>query len=232
MKKIFFTACIVFITSILSAQEKNYIDQNYIEITGRAEKEVVPDEIYLNITIKEKDNKDKSSLEKQEKELLKRLTALGIDLKTDMQIMDMSTLMQKYLLKKDMVITSKSYQLKVTSTELLVKVFQELEALSIPDASIVKTSLSNIEEVRQEVTIMAAQSARQSAESLAKSLGRNLGKPIFIQCYDNYTRVIKTSAMVRGAMLPQPNMMEFVAPSLDFEKIKFEQSILIRFCLE
>ena len=233
MKKILFTISIVFISIASSAQEKNFIDQNYIEITGRAEREVVPDEIYLNIIIKEKDNNGKTSLEKQERDLMIKLTALGIDLKTNMQILDMSTLLQKYLLKKDAVMTTKSFLLKVGSTDMLIKVFQALETLSIPDVVIAKTSISNFDAIKQEVTVMAAQSAKQSAESLAKSLGRNLGKAIFIQCYDNYPRVFKTDLMVRGVALLEASSPEsFVAPSLDFEKIKFEQSVLIRFCLE
>ena len=46
---------------------KNFIDQPYIEVTGKAELEVVPDEIYLTIVIDEKDNKAKQSLEELEK---------------------------------------------------------------------------------------------------------------------------------------------------------------------
>lgn len=34
---------------------KNFIDQNYVEVTGTAELEIVPDEIYLRIVISEKD---------------------------------------------------------------------------------------------------------------------------------------------------------------------------------
>ncbi len=233
MKRVFLTLVIVFSAFILNAQEKNFIDQNYIEITGRAETEVAPDEIYLNITIKEKDNKGKSSLEKQEKELFKSLSALGINLKEDMQIEDMSTLLQKYLLKKNIVITAKSYQLKVHSTDVLLKVFQELESLSIPDVSIIRTSLSNIEEVRLNVSVMAANSAKKSAETLAKALGRELGDAIFIQSYDNYPRVFKALSSARGVSSAENFDGDlFMAPSLDFEKIKFEQSVLIRFKLK
>lgn len=62
MKKMFLTVSIVLMAIALLAQEKNFIDQNYIEITGRAEREVAPDEICLNITIKEKDNNEKAAL--------------------------------------------------------------------------------------------------------------------------------------------------------------------------
>jgi uncharacterized protein YggE len=46
-----------------SAQEgKNFIDQPYIEVTGKADMEVVPDEIYLTIRISELDTRAKQPL--------------------------------------------------------------------------------------------------------------------------------------------------------------------------
>lgn len=234
MKRLLFTISILFAAYILPAQEKNFIDQNYIEVTGRAEREVAPDEIYLNITIKEKDNKG-NSLEKQEREFFKRLTGLGIDIKADLQVQDMSTLLQQYFLKKDAVLTSKVYTLKLHSTDMLSKVFRELEKLSIPDVSIEKTSLSNMDAVRVDVMTMAAQSAKETATALAKSLGRSIGKAIFIQCYDNYPRVMMAGAAikVRGmASMKTENEDDMIAQTLDFQKIKFEQSVFIRFSLE
>jgi uncharacterized protein YggE len=233
MKRLLSAILVLFAASMLSAQEKNFIDQNYIEVTGRAEREVAPDEIYLNITIKEKDNKGSSSLEKQEREFLKRLTGLGIDIKADLQVQDMSTILQQYFLKKDAVITSKSYILKLHSSDILSKVFHELESLSIPDVKIEKTSLSNMDAVRIEVMTMAAQSAKETAAALAKSLGRSVGKAIFIQCYDNYPRVMMAGAAIRGmATMKMESEDSMLAQSLDFEKIKFEQSVFIRFSLE
>ena len=57
MKKLMVSVAAVLLAGSLFAQEKNYIDQPYIEVTGKAEMEVVPDEIYLRIVINEKDNK-------------------------------------------------------------------------------------------------------------------------------------------------------------------------------
>lgn len=231
MKRILLTMSVLLIAATMSAQEKNFIDQNYIEVSARAEREVSPDEIYLSITINEKDNKGKASLEKQEKDMFKRFTTLGIDLKEDMQIQDMSTLLQKYLLKKDVVLTSKSYVLKVHSTEMLTKVFQELESLAIPQVSIAKTSLSNLEEVKQDVMVMAAANAKKNAGALAQSLGRKLGDAIFVQSYDNSPRMFKSVAAARGMSLMEMDSEEAL-PSLDFEKIRFEHSVVVRFRLE
>ena len=40
--------------------EKNFIDQNYIEVSGTAEMEIVPDQIYLKIVISEKDKRQEN----------------------------------------------------------------------------------------------------------------------------------------------------------------------------
>jgi len=232
MKKVFIAISLMIASSALFAQEKNFIDQNYIEITATAEKEVAPDEIYLNITIEEKDNKNKS-LEKQEKEMFKKLEDLGIDLKKDMQIKDMSTLLQEYFLKKNSVTTTKSYQLRVRSTDLLIKVFSELERLSIPNVSIVKTEVSNKEEIKDEVMVMAAKKAMNRAEKLAASLGRKLGKAIYIQHSEGFQRNISLRGYASGM-----KVMNAIAdegsqiPDLSYQKITFEQSIYIRFSLE
>ncbi|MCK9305391.1 MAG: SIMPL domain-containing protein [Bacteroidales bacterium] len=230
MKRTLTLAVIILMAAPLFSQEKNFIDQNYIEITARAEKEVTPDEIYLNITIKEEDNRSKS-LEKKERDMFKKLTDLGIDLEKDMQIQDISTLLQRYLLKKDAVLTSKSYTLKVTNTTMLVNVFKELESLGIPDVNITKTSLSNTEDVRRDVMLSAAMSARESAEKLAKALGRELGKVIFIQCYDNTPRMLKSNVMEMRSLSYAADE-SFKEPVLEFEKIRFDQSVFVRFSLE
>jgi hypothetical protein len=230
MKRALVIVAVILTMSNLTAQEKNFIDQNYIEISARAEKEVAPDEIYLNITIKEQDNKSRS-LEKQERELFKRLLAIGVDLEKNMQIQDISTMLQKYLLRKDAVLTSKSYLLKVNSTELLVKVFKVMEELDIPDVTVARTALSNTDEVRREVMASAAESAKMSAEKLASTLGRKLGKAIYIQCYDNSPRVMKAYAgiNIRGDVVAEGAFRE---PVLDYDKIRFDQSVIVRFSLE
>ena len=56
MKLTTLVLCLFLSWGISRAQtgEKNFIDQNYIEVTGTAEMEIVPDEIYLKIVLSEK----------------------------------------------------------------------------------------------------------------------------------------------------------------------------------
>lgn len=231
MKRITLLITALFFFLVGMAQEKNFIDCNYIEITGRAQAEVAPDEIYLNITINEKENKGKISLEKQEREMFKKLTSLNIDLEKNMTVLDMNSFFEKYILKKDRILLTKSYVLKVGSADMTAKVFTALEETGISEVSIAKTSLSNVEKVREGVMEKAAVNAKEKAVLLANALGRKVGKAIFIQNYDNY------SIMVRGVQsMSKMSMAEssdgFISPVLEFEKIKFEHSVLVRFELE
>jgi uncharacterized protein YggE len=231
MKRITLLISALFFFLAGTAQEKNFIDCNYIEITGRAQTEVAPDEIYLNITINEKENKGKVSLEKQEKEMFKKLTSLNIDLEKNMTVLDMNSFYEKYILKKDKILITKSYILKVSSADMTAKVFAALEEVGIPDVSIAKTALSNVEKIRDGVMEKAAANAKEKAVLVANALGRKVGKAIFIQNYDNYL-------MLGRGVQPMTKMSisesddSFVSPLLEFEKIRFEHTLLVRFELE
>ena len=54
-------------------------DRPYIEVNGIAEKEVIPDMIYINIVIEERFSGGKVTIEDQEKQLKEALQSLGID---------------------------------------------------------------------------------------------------------------------------------------------------------
>ncbi|MCH7397561.1 hypothetical protein MM236_06155 [Belliella sp. DSM 107340] len=55
--------------------QKNFIDQNYIEVNGTSEIEVSPDKIIINIIINEKDHKGKT-VNDVEKLMVDKLKAL------------------------------------------------------------------------------------------------------------------------------------------------------------
>lgn len=54
---------IYFVIAILTvkshSQNKNFIDQPYVETTSKADTLIIPDRIYLNIVISEKDTRGK-----------------------------------------------------------------------------------------------------------------------------------------------------------------------------
>lgn len=66
MKKILILSLILLSAKSFS-QTKNFLDLPYIETSAKVDTLVVPDKIYLNIMVTEKDTKGKISVEEQEK---------------------------------------------------------------------------------------------------------------------------------------------------------------------
>jgi uncharacterized protein YggE len=216
-----------------SAQEgKNFIDQPYIEVTGKADMEVVPDEIYLTIRISELDNKGKTTLEDLEKEMMKTLLRMGIDIEKNLAIVDFSSNFRQHLLKKTAILTSKEYQLKLDSGTSTAKVFVELEKLGISNISIDRVGHSKMDELQNKVKVLAIQAAKDKAQMLAFGIEQNIGAAIYVQELGNgyYPRIQRAGNIMMKSFAEAD--MEQALPEIEFEKIKLEYSILVRFKLD
>jgi len=238
MKRTVLIAFVVFaLSSFAQTGEKNFIDQNYIEVTGNAEMEIIPDEIYLKIVVNEKDFKGKEDLQKLEKSMLETLSGIGIDISKQLEIRDMASNFQKYWLKGTEINSVKEYQLKVESAKTAGLVIRELEALGLSNISVDKIDHSKMQELRTEVKIMAIKAAQEKAVSLTEAIGQKAGKAIYIQEMNNQVyRALQgqvagmSNIVVRGYGYTDKLKME--EPDIEFEKIKLEYSILVRFAME
>ena len=115
MKKITCLLIIMLVCNQAFAQSKNFIDQAYLETTAKVDTLVVPDQIFLSIYIDEGEDRNKTSLEKQEKEMAKVLENLGIDLKKQLKLQDMTSAYKKYFLKKKMFLSLNCMRLRFTT---------------------------------------------------------------------------------------------------------------------
>lgn len=229
MKKILLLVSIVAaMTFSVSAQEKNFIDVNYVEITGRAEMEVTPDEIYLNITINQADSR--RTLQQREQEMMRALRDIGIDLEKNLTVGDMASDLQTFLLRRNTVQTTKTYQLKVNGATQLAAVFNVLSREGISDASITRVDVSNIAELRDEVRVMAIKAAQRNAATLSGAIGQSTGRAIFIQDYGYTSRPFSNAVFARSAMSAEAASLD--VPDLEFQKVKIEYSVMVRFLLE
>src|SRR6185436_6758223 len=96
------------------AQEQSPKDP-YIEVTGRAEIEVEPNEIYLLVRLKEfEENRQKTSLEQLDKDYQNAMKAAGID-KSRILLADAGSNLGRIGKKDKDAFRSKSYQIKLTS---------------------------------------------------------------------------------------------------------------------
>jgi len=217
--------------SVFAQGEKNFIDQNYIEIIGKAEMQIVPDLIYLKIVISEKDTKNKISVAELEKKMIAKFQDIGIDVKKDLMIDDLSSYYKNKLLGKTDVILSKEYQLIVHDGKTASKVLVELEKIEISNVSVDHVDHSKMEDFKKEIKVNAIRAAKEKAELLTKAVGQNIGRAIYIQESSDYHSGTNGPYRKSSAMfLSEPGVVQM--PDLDFEKIKLESSILVRFELK
>ena len=230
MKKLFFALFILAAAISLpaQAQEKNFIDQNYVEVTGSSIIKATPDIVYLNITINEKQGTGKQGLEKAEKEMVSTLKSLGIDIEKDLTVSDFSS----SFLKRNNITLSKDYILTLRDISKLNDIYTNLEASGIANVNVRSTDLSNRTELRLQAKKEAVIAAKEKAAVLVEAAGRNLGKALYIIDYDrDATPVLRTynKAMALGSMANESVAMDEIA--LDFNEMEITANITIRFAI-
>lgn len=226
-------------SSMLIAQpaEKNFIDQNYIEVTGRAEMEIMPDDIYIKILINEKDFKGKALVD-IEKSMYDKLNELGFDISKDLAIKDLISNFQYYWFIKADVQLSKEYQLLTHDAKTTGRVFIELQKLGISNASISKVENSKITEYRKEVKIAAIKAAQEKAKALALAINQDIGRAIYVLEVETNNRTLAGSVAsvsniaIRGYSSSNIYGSRAPEPDIEFEKIKLEYNIIVRFELK
>lgn len=181
MKKIIILFLLIPLTGLAQQGSKNFIDQNYIEVTGTVESEVIPDQIYINITINERDKKGKISVEQQEVKMVQRLKAAGIDIEKNLSVSNFNSHYVDYFLKKDGVLKRKQYTLLVNNTQKLAKAFQVFEDLEISNVYISKVDHSKIEELKLKAKIKTIKIAKKKAKAYADAIEQSIGKALFIK---------------------------------------------------
>lgn len=212
---------------------KNFIDQPYIEVNGKAEMEIIPDLIYLKVVISEKDNKAKTALETLEHQMIESLKQIGLDIKKDVSIIDFTSNFKSYWHKKSDIYSSKEFEIIAHNGKTVGKIFTELEKLNISNISIVKLDHSKIEDYRQEVKIKAAKAAKTKASKLLEAVDQKIGKVLFIQENRNYYAT-RSNNMESNMVMKVSSDSNFKANDIivEFQKLKLEYEIMARFAIE
>ncbi|MEO9510923.1 MAG: SIMPL domain-containing protein [Flavobacteriaceae bacterium] len=231
MKQLVIAAFSFLFTTLLIGQSKNFLDVPYLETSAKVDTLVTPDKIYLNITIQEKDSKGRKSVEEQENKMAQSLRSLGIDLDKQLVIKDLSSNFKKYFLRSKEVLKSKQYSLEVYTGLTAGKVMVALERLDIANAYLEKTEYSKMDALELILKSKAVKKAKMKAEALTTPLGQKVGDAIHIldtssPYYPRYNQAprmeMKTMAM---------DMAESEPLDIDFEKIKVETTVNIKFML-
>lgn len=235
MRKLFYPSAVIFLVfTMLSiplkshAQQKNFIDQPYLETTAKVDTLVVPDRIYLNILLTEADTKGRISVEELENRMAEKLKSLGIDPKSQLSLADLESDFKKYFLRKTDIQKEKAFILLVYDGLTVGKVLQGLESIGISNISLNRTEYSQMEALKLELKLRAIVRARALASKLVQAIDQKLGKAIHVQDFE------PTFVTLRGmsALRTKADTEAFEPIDVAFNKIKVEGRINVKFTIE
>ncbi len=235
--KTLFISIIVFCAHSIMAQTAVTKEEQtpYIEVLGNSEKEIVPDEIYVEIVLRERfDNKLKVTIEEQEKSLMKALLSIGISIDR-LTLSDANANVVKINWKKNDLINKKEYTLKLSTAQEVGAVYTELDKIEITQANIMRVTHSKLDSLKKELRIEAIKNAKEKADYLLKAIGEQTASPLIVKELDNSDgfKVIQ-SVGFRGVRDFIGNDKDSVfEPELkgviQFQKIKLHCSIYVKF---
>ncbi len=204
-------------------------EKPFILVTGTAEKEVVPDEIYIGIVIRERYvNKEKVTIEQQEEKLKNAIKTLGIDL-ANLSLSNANANFVRIPWHKKDVLTRKDYTLKVADAETVGKIFQALDDLEIRDAFISKVEHSKIDSLRKEVKIEAIKDAKDKADYLLAAIGEQTGKPLIINEIPGQSINALLEGKLSGVSIQGSRINDLAYPLIGVDKERGEENNIIQF---
>lgn len=225
MKRLFIALVALTFALPVFAQE----EENYIQVNGTSEMEIVPNQFYLSITLDEGDTKGKQAIELQRKQMIAVLKTLGIDTEKQLTMADMSS---SYF-KRGTSLSIAKYQLLLSTTEQVVSVYDKLSEIGISDIDISRVSHTDMEQFKSKCRQDAMKNAKAIATELATAVGQTIGSCIYIydsnrgitpSYYNDGIMLMRSVAKISAEMAEEPTPVEF-------KKITINYSVTAKFRL-
>ncbi|HTL82079.1 MAG TPA: SIMPL domain-containing protein [Bacteroidia bacterium] len=177
--------CVFALTLFAKAQSTATITTNppehVISVTGMAEMEIVPDEIYVNVCITEftKDKK-KYNIEGLENAFLNFLDKSTSTPRTDvtMDFNDARIIAMKRK-QKDAIIT-KTYEVKFKDNDQVTMLFLAEDSLNLTDVYIKRYSSSKMDDYKQQVRVNAMADAKTKATYMLTAISQKPGNALYV----------------------------------------------------
>lgn len=154
-----------------------------INVTGSAELEIIPDEIYVVVTLKEYEKKGagKIDIERIKTDFLNSCKSIGLPDSTitiaAYEGHNPSIWRKK---SKDELYASISYQIKFNSSKKIDELVRQLDDNATQGFDVTQVSHSKMQEYRKLVKIQAIKAAKAKAEYLTEAVGEQLGVAVTI----------------------------------------------------
>jgi len=229
MKANFAMFLVLVFTVSVNAQNASVKDK-LIEVSGSAEMEILPDEIYLSISLREYVNdKVKVRLNEIDKHFLKVMNELKID-KNDIAIEGAAGFYNwDYQRQKETeFLASKTYVLKLVDLNGYNRLMERLDNKGIQHVYLQRTSHSKIEEYRQKVKVDALKAAKEKARIMLESIGEQMGEVVLIKETSNDAYYPLQRTMLSNTAM-DGNASQESALESDVQKIKIRYEVMAAF---
>ena len=244
MKKLVISFSAMLLASLLMAQSQPTCDPfpKTISVTGSAAMEVIPDEIYVQVDLREykKKGEDKTDIDKIKADFLASCKASGIaDSNISVASYDgynMANIWKRR--KKDPdLLASITYQLKFSNTRLIDELVNRLDDEATNNFRITRTSHSKIIEYRKQLKIMAIKAAKEKAIYLAESINEQVGPAITITEPEEFFSSDQTIRLrgengLSSNSLSQSGGYGNTDNGIDYKKIKLRFEVKILYALK
>lgn len=210
-----------------------------ITVTGSAEMDIIPDEIYVQVDLKEYDKKGqgKINIDKIKQDFLKNVRALGIpDSLVSVAGYDGNNWNPWWRKKnkKDELYASISYLLKLKNSKQVDDLVEKLDDNATQNFFIQRTASSKMTELRKQLKIEAVRAAKEKAIYLAQAIDEKIGVAVTInEPTEYYTPFIQNYRVANKAvMMESASVAEDNAAPVDFKKIKLKYDVTVVFSLQ
>ena len=238
MKQILITVAQLFFAFTGKAQTMINPFPKTITVNGSAEMEVVPDEIYVQIDLKEYDKKGqgKIGIDKIKQDFLNTVKALGIpDSLVSIAAYDglNGNPWWRKKNKKDELYASISYQIKLKSSKQVDDLVDRLDDNATQNFFIQRTSSSKLEELRKKLKIEAIKVAKEKAAYLAGAIDEKIGVAVTInEPMEYYTPYVQNFRVANKAVMEGAAATDDGGAPVDFKKIKLKYDVTVVFALQ
>ena len=251
MRKLIIIANIFLFATTNAQQPQTFFTNNpfpkTIAVSGSAEMEIVPDEIYVNVELKEyqKRGENKKDIETIKAQFLEACKAAGVpdSLISIVSYAGNNPYFWKKRKKDPDLFAGITYQIKFKSSELMDKLVEKLDDDATQNFLIVSTNHSKIAEYRRQLKIAAVKAAKEKGMYLTEAVGEKLGEAITIKEPDENT-IIRPGRLYSGNQdlfavsrgyqekLSSNGYFQADQTAIDFKKMKLRFEVEVVFALK
>jgi uncharacterized protein YggE len=238
MKTLLLLVC----SSVLSLSSLAQVNPNpyprTITVNGSAEMDIIPDELYVQVYLKEYERKGfgKISINKIRQDFLAAVRSLGLaDSLISVAGYDANNYNPWWRKKnkKDELYASISYQVKLRNTAQVDQLVDKLDDNATQNFFVQRTTHSKIEEFKRNLKIQAIRAAKDKAQYLADAVNEKVGVAITIHEPNEYYHPYYGQAANRmmKAEMEQQAVGSTAADQAqaDFKKMKMRYDVTVVF---